>query len=166
MPAIDSARTLSACTRLTTVACTALHVCVPQVRDRAVQLMPWTTLYSVLATLAPGWSQQTLFGIGAPLRLPAAINFACFFGVGLPLGAWLAFPGGFEERGLWMGLVAAMGLIIAGQYTYIFCTVNWAQAAERARERALKRDADGAAAAESDGRGLAAADSAAAAVEM
>ena len=126
---------------------------------------------SFFATLAPGWSQQLLFGLGARLRVPAALNVVAFFGVGLPVGAALAYGGGLAERGIWMGLLLAMQLVVVGQYTYLMRTTNWEQAARRARERALAKDkkpddANARAADESDGRGLAAADSAAAAVEM
>jgi len=38
------------------------------VLDVAASLIPITTTYSMLATLAPGWSQQVLFGLGARLR--------------------------------------------------------------------------------------------------
>ena len=152
----------------------SLFVDDPQVHAHAVALMPITTVYSFFATLAPGWSQALLFGLGARLRVPAALNVVCFFGVGLPLGAALAYGEGLAERGIWMGLLLAMGLIVVGQYTYLARTTNWEQSARRARERALAKDspegaADSAArtaADESDGRGLAAADSAAAAVEM
>ena len=132
------------------------------------RLMPITTVYSVLASLAPGWSQQVLFGLGARLRIPAAINFVSFFVVGLPVGSLLAYQTDLGAPGLWLGLVLAMVLIIAGQYTYIATTIDWADAARVARERALGKDKGGANCqhAETDVQGLAAADSAKATFEL
>ena len=76
-------------------------------------------------------------------------------------------------QGIWLGLVIAMAIALVGQYGYLLVTVDWAASARRARERALLASAEGArqtttscgtshgtSAAESDGRGLAAADSA------
>lgn len=124
-------------------------------------LIPYTTAYSVGASLAPGWSQQTLFGLGTQLYVPAAVNFVSFFGVGLPAGAVLAFQAGMSARGLWLGLVIAMGLIVVGQYTFIATAVDWAEAARVARRKALKKPAeDSTSGIEAGGQGLAAADSA------
>ena len=81
----------------------------------------------------------------------------------MPLGAVLAFAADLGVRGLWSGLVSAMLLIIIGQYTYLYRTLDWEAAAQRARERA-QRDATGAE--ESEGRGLAVADSARAAANQ
>ena len=85
------------------------------VLDHVSRLMPFTTTYSVLATLAPGLAQQLMFSLGAPLRVPAAINFVCFLCLGVPGGSVLAYQAGLGVRGLWSGLVLAMLLIIAGQ---------------------------------------------------
>ena len=69
-------------------------------------------------------------------------------------------------RGIWGALILAIVAIAIGQWTFIWCTVDWAEASKRARKRALERDQPTErATAESDTRGLAAADSAAA-VEM
>jgi multidrug resistance protein, MATE family len=121
------------------------------------ELMPITTAYSMLATMASGLSHQLQFGLGANLQVPAAINFTCFFGIGVPLGAVLAYQAGLGVRGLWAGLILAMLLIIIGQYVHLYRTVDWQAASQRARERAAK-DATGAD--ENEGRGLAAADAA------
>eukprot|EP00966_Prymnesium_polylepis_P211285 4892684-Prymnesium_polylepis.2 len=143
--------------------------------------MPFTTAYSVLASLSCGWSHQVLFGLGAPLRVPALINLGAFFGVGLPVGSLLAYQAHLGVHGLWMGLVLAVGLIVVGQYAYIGLRIDWLEAAKTARERALAKDqaapASGSSSGhgeggaphlrdESDGQGLAAADSAKAAMEM
>jgi MATE family multidrug resistance protein len=102
-------------------------------------LIPITTAYSMLATLAPGWSQQVLFGLGARLKLPAAINFFAFFGVGIPGGAVLAYRFGLGVHGIWLGLVAAIVLIIIGQYLYLALTVDWHEAARDAQRRAQQK---------------------------
>ena len=115
------------------------------------------------ATLAPGYSQQLLFGLGARLRLPAAGNFVSFLFVGLPAGSYLAYGGAhMRTHGLWAGLLLAMALIISVQYAYLYLTTDWDAAAKQARARALEKDKPSErAAAEGEGRGLAGADSAA-----
>lgn len=146
----------------------ALFVDDAQILHEIVDLMPYTTTYSVLASLACGWSQQVLFGLGAPLRVPAFINFTSFFGIGLPFGSVLAYRTTLGVRGLWAGLDVAVGLIVLGQYTYMALTTDWAESARIAREHALAKDTRGGQAAialESDGQGLAVADSAQLAVE-
>ena len=94
----------------------------------------------MLATLAPGWSQQVLFGLGARLKIPAAINFFAFFGVGIPGGAVLAYRFGLGVHGIWLGLVVAMVLIITGQYLYLALTVDWHAAARDAQQKARPPD--------------------------
>ena len=89
----------------------------------------------MLATLAPGWSQQILFGLGAALRLPAAINFVSFFGVGLPLGTVLAYTAHMGAKGLWVALDVAIALIVLGQCAHLYLTLDWTRAARAARER-------------------------------
>lgn len=64
-------------------------------------LMPWTVLYSWLAAAGPGWSQQIFYGLGARLRVPATINFLSMYGVGVPVGALLAFRG---DLGVYLGI--------------------------------------------------------------
>ena len=128
-----------------------------EVLTHVSELMPITTAYSMLATMVSGFSHQLQFGLGANLQVPAAINFTCFFGIGVPLGAVFAYQAGLGVRGLWAGLILAMLLIIVGQYVHLYRTVDWQAASQRARERAAK-DATGAD--ENEGRGLAAADAA------
>ncbi len=36
-----------------------------------------------------------------------------YWGVGLPLGVLLAFPGGLEGRGIWIGLSAGLAVVAA-----------------------------------------------------
>tara|TARA_B110001452_G_scaffold236876_1_gene216405 strand:- start:346 stop:1821 length:1476 start_codon:yes stop_codon:yes gene_type:complete len=83
-----------------------------EVLEVTASLMRVTTAYSVLATLAPGWSQQILFGLGAPLRVPAALNFFSFYAVGIPGGALLAYHARLGVEGIWMGLVVAVALMV------------------------------------------------------
>ena len=45
-------------------------------------------------------------------RAPAVANVVGFWGLGLPIGAWLAYRAGGGPRGLWWGLV--LGLAITG----------------------------------------------------
>ncbi|TVP81804.1 MAG: MATE family efflux transporter [Puniceicoccaceae bacterium] len=45
------------------------------------------------------------------VNVPTVIIFACFWMVGIPLGALLGFPYDFGAQGLWMGL--ASGLVLA-----------------------------------------------------
>lgn len=137
----------------------------PRVHEHTVRLLPFTTAYSFLATAVSGFSQQLLFGLGARLRFPAALNFVSFFAVGLPVGALFGFHG-LEERGIWLGLIVAMLIALVGQYLYLLLAIDWEVAAKKARERALVdakatgTPGPGAAAGESDAQRLATADSA------
>ena len=109
------------------------------VLEVTASLMPITTAYSMLATLAPGWSQQVLFGLGVNLKLPAAINFLAFFGVGIPGGAVLAYRFGLGVHGLWLGLVAAIALVVIGQYLFLALTIDWHAAACDAQQQAQQK---------------------------
>jgi MATE family multidrug resistance protein len=58
---------------------------------------------------------QTI-GIGAlrgaaDTRLPMFVTIVAYWGVGLPLGWWLAFRGGLGPIGLWWGLTAGLVLV-------------------------------------------------------
>ena len=131
----------------------------------------------MLATLAPGWSQQVLYGLGTSLHVPALLNLASFVLVGLPLGTILAYQLDLGARGLWLGLLLAMLLVIFGQYAHIYRTINWVEAARLARERSLATEQHGTAEAstpsgeradqqDEEGRGLAGADSAKESIEV
>jgi len=109
----------------------------PHVVELTASLMRMTIMYAALANMGPGCAQQIFFGVGASLRVPAAINTVAFFIIGIPLGAVFAFELDFGVVGLWGGLVVAMVLLLAGQYTYMYKTVDWAQAATVAVEKAL-----------------------------
>ena len=137
-------------------------------RAAAAHISPASHLHLTCISLV---SRQVLFGLGLPLHVPAVINLVAFACVGLPLGALLAYQGQMGTHGLWTGLLVAIGLVVLGQYAHLARTVDWHEAARAARERALAKDqaaardggAGGGAADESDGRGLAMADSAGAA---
>jgi len=43
-------------------------------------------------------------------RVPMLITTFAYWGVGMPVGWWLAFPGGFGARGMWMGLIAGLSM--------------------------------------------------------
>lgn len=137
-----------------------------EVLEVTASLMPITTSYSILATLAAGWSQQVLFGLGARLHVPAALNFLAFYAFGIPGGALLCYRAELGVHGIWLGLVGAIMLVIIGQYTFLGCTVDWAAAAAAARKKALCQGPGGeqqvgpAQSSVSDGQGLASADGA------
>ena len=43
-------------------------------------------------------------------RIPMLITTFAYWGVGMPVGWWLAFPRGFGARGMWMGLIAGLSM--------------------------------------------------------
>ena len=43
-------------------------------------------------------------------RIPMLITTFAYWGVGMPVGWWLAFPLGFGARGMWMGLIAGLSM--------------------------------------------------------
>jgi MATE family multidrug resistance protein len=45
----------------------------------------------------------------ADVNLPTAITLFAYWGVGLPVGAYLAFGRGFDVIGIWIGLTAGLG---------------------------------------------------------
>jgi MATE family multidrug resistance protein len=49
--------------------------------------------------------------------VPMAITALAYWGVGMPVGWWLAFRGGLGARGMWMGLIA--GLTVAALLLYL-----------------------------------------------
>lgn len=49
--------------------------------------------------------------------VPMAITALAYWGIGMPVGWWLAFRGGFGARGMWMGLIA--GLTVAAVLLYL-----------------------------------------------
>lgn len=43
-------------------------------------------------------------------RTPMVITLLAYWGVGMPVGWWLTFPGGFGARGMWIGLIAGLSM--------------------------------------------------------
>jgi MATE family multidrug resistance protein len=43
-------------------------------------------------------------------RVPMFITLFAYWGVGMPVGWWLAFPHGLGARGMWMGLIAGLSM--------------------------------------------------------
>ena len=43
-------------------------------------------------------------------RVPMLITTFAYWGVGMPVGWWLAFPIGYGARGMWMGLIAGLSM--------------------------------------------------------
>jgi len=43
-------------------------------------------------------------------RIPMFITLFAYWGVGMPVGWWLAFPHGLGARGMWMGLIAGLSM--------------------------------------------------------
>ena len=43
-------------------------------------------------------------------RLPMLITTFAYWGVGMPVGWWLAFRAGYGARGMWMGLIAGLSM--------------------------------------------------------
>jgi MATE family multidrug resistance protein len=43
-------------------------------------------------------------------RVPMGITLFAYWGVGMPIGWWLAFPQGLGARGMWMGLIAGLSM--------------------------------------------------------
>jgi len=43
-------------------------------------------------------------------RIPMFITMFAYWGVGMPVGWWLAFPHGLGARGMWMGLIAGLSM--------------------------------------------------------
>lgn len=50
-------------------------------------------------------------------RVPMAITLFAYWGVGMPVGWWLAFRHGLGARGMWMGLIA--GLTVAAVLLFV-----------------------------------------------
>lgn len=43
-------------------------------------------------------------------RVPMLVTTFAYWGVGMPVGWWLAFPHGLGARGMWMGLIAGLSM--------------------------------------------------------
>ncbi|MCE2900564.1 MAG: MATE family efflux transporter [Gemmatimonas sp.] len=79
----------------------------------AVALIPlagWFQVFDGLQAVTSG----VLRGTG-DTRIPAILHLVAFWGIGIPLGAYLGFRTPLRERGLWIGLVAGLAAAAALQ---------------------------------------------------
>jgi len=86
-----------------------LYTSDPGVGAVVLILIPYAAAYAIfdgIQVVAAG----ALRGAG-DTRFPAALALSAFWLLGLPIGYLLAFPWGQGERGLWAGLVLALGLV-------------------------------------------------------
>lgn len=72
----------------------------------AVSLIPLAGVFQVFDGLQAVTS-GVLRGTG-DTRIPAILHIVAFWGIGIPLGAWLGFQTPLRERGFWWGLVAGL----------------------------------------------------------
>lgn len=83
--------------------------------DDAAVIAVGVTLIPMLATfqLFDG-VQVVCFGVlrgAGDTRWPALANIVGYWVLGLPIGAWLAFRGGWEARGIWAGLAIGLAVV-------------------------------------------------------
>jgi multidrug resistance protein, MATE family len=74
----------------------------------AAALLPLAGMFQVFDGLQAVTS-GVLRGTG-DTRIPAVLHLIAFWGVGVPLGAYLGFRTPLRERGLWLGLVAGLAV--------------------------------------------------------
>ncbi len=74
----------------------------------AAALLPLAGMFQVFDGLQAVTS-GVLRGTG-DTRIPAILHLIAFWGVGVPLGAYLGFRSPLRERGLWIGLVAGLAV--------------------------------------------------------
>ena len=72
----------------------------------AVSLIPLAGMFQVFDGLQ-AVTGGVLRGTG-DTRIPAVLHMVAFWGIGVPLGAYLGFRTPLRERGLWIGLVAGL----------------------------------------------------------
>ena len=85
---------------------TRTFTAVPAVSALAAQLL-------VVAAVFQVFDGAQVIGVGAlrgltDVRVPAALTFAAYWLLSLPLGYWLAFHTDLGPRGLWLGLAAGL----------------------------------------------------------
>lgn len=78
-------------------------------------------------------SNGTLRAAGRP-ALGSYVQLAFYYGVGLPLGMFLAFNAGWGLTGIWTGMVVAM-IFIAIVVVIVVQRVDWEKAIEEAEAR-------------------------------
>jgi len=85
----------------------------------AVSLLPLAAafqLFDALQVVGLG----VLRGLG-DTRFPALASLLGFWVLGLPLGGWLALPGGMGARGIWIGLVVGLTIMC----TVVLLRIRW-----------------------------------------
>ncbi|MCO4744059.1 MAG: MATE family efflux transporter [Proteobacteria bacterium] len=78
------------------------------VRQLASTLLPIAAAFQIFDGL-----QVTMFGVlrgAGDIRIPTLANVLGYWMIGLPVGLWLTFPGGYGAAGVWWGLV--FGLVV------------------------------------------------------
>jgi MATE family multidrug resistance protein len=77
----------------------------------AASLLPIAGVFQVVDGIQVV-AASILRGIG-DTRVPMLVNFAGFYAVALPLGAFLAFDTGAGAQGIWWGLATGLGVVAA-----------------------------------------------------
>lgn len=75
----------------------------------AVALLPLAGAFQLFDGI-----QVVAFGVlrgAGDLKIPSLANLLGYWAVGLPLGAWLAFYGGFGAQGVWVGLGTGLATV-------------------------------------------------------
>ena len=86
----------------------SLYTHQPDVIDLAVQLLILAGLFQFSDGIQVA-SNGALRGL-KDTRVPMAITLFAYWGVGMPVGWWLAFHRGLGARGMWMGLIAGLSM--------------------------------------------------------
>ena len=79
------------------------------VRELAASLIPLAGAFQVFDGL-----QVTMFGVlrgAGDIQIPTLANVLGYWVIGLPVGAWLAFSGGWGPEGIWIGLVIGLAVV-------------------------------------------------------
>jgi MATE family multidrug resistance protein len=85
-----------------------LYTADPAVQSGTVALLGLAALFQ-LSDGAQVAANGALRGI-KDARVPVAITLLAYWGVGMPVGLALAFPGGMAARGMWIGLLVGLSV--------------------------------------------------------
>ncbi|MED6169723.1 Protein DETOXIFICATION 49 [Stylosanthes scabra] len=80
--------------------------------------------------------QTTVCGVlrgTARPKLGATLNLGCFYVVGMPVAVWLGFFGGFDFKGLWLGMLAAQDCCMVTML-FVLARTNWEGQAQKAKD--------------------------------
>lgn len=108
-----------------------------EVIDGVAYYMPITCLF-IFSDGIQGCMGGILRGSGRQ-KWGAAINLCCYYLIGMPIAATLAFPGGWKTSGLWTGFAFGSWLVV-GAFAFLILRSDWHALAAEARARA---EADG-----------------------